>query len=1306
MGFIQYQKSAQCSYKEYIEWFHNLDKQEGLEYWKKVLEGFDSQSAIQSTKKPISEKKQMDIVAKRLSKDVTKDLLDLASNLQVTMNTIAESTWGIFLQKMNDSTDVIFGKVVSGRNIPLTGVHSKVGLFINTIPVRVMVDEKISIKELLKQVYEKDVESSNYEYCGLADIQRLSPLGPKLFNTIIVFENYLDRHKFAKEIVNKYKIEMSEGREQTNYPISIRFSVVEDSLEFCLLYNPNEYNKDEIVIICNRLEIIFKTIAYQPELQVCEVDMITKKEYDIIYHKFNNTDVDYDKTKTIVDLFEEQVKKTPNNIALVYNQESLTYEVMNRKVNVVANKLRSIGVKKNEFVGIIAKQSLEAIICIYGILKSGAAYVPIDSNYPINRIKYILEDATPKVLLVDEENENYGVECLNIKKKDFWKGIEENPLKINKTDDLAYCIYTSGTTGAPKGVLICHQGIPNLRNHFINTIGVNEKDSILQFASIVFDASVWEMTMALLTGAKLVIPTESERINHEKFLKLASLEKISIATLPPIFFQSLNKFKPRILITAGSESSREIVNKAVKHSIYINAYGPSEFTVCTTQWNYTREWELQTKIPIGKPICNSKVFILNGVKMCGIGVPGELCMSGIGMAKGYLNKENLTKQKFIDNPFGQGKLYRSGDLARWLPDGNIEYLGRIDQQVKIRGFRIELGEIEGMILQYHDIKEAVVIGKQDQTGEKVLVGYFVSSIEINITKLKQHLKNNLPDYMIPQHLIQIERIPTTINGKLDKKKLPDSIPQNEINYIAPRNDIEEKLCHGFQTILNIEKIGIDDDFFELGGNSIKAMKLAAYLKKYGFNISISNILKSASVRLLYKECFEEKEVILNSNYEFEIKEISDFSQFICYIEKYNKKLNAILAVQNIEKEYPMSAMQRYSLDHNILHSGTVIDLDYKVEPIKLERVLKRMINGDGAFRSVLVRRKEDIYICEYSEIDTYKMLAIDLSYQSQEMKSNIHQKLLDKIYGSTTWQKINIFNRLLYEIIVIKFAENNWKIYIPFCHVLFDGMSADILQNKILSLYYNNAYKDEKHSSFYKYMKILWKGPENISCNKCMKVFDLERFNVNIKRQSKISLSQFENVIIKLDFLGSFHEENTERLWNLAYRLYNNILYFNFNLKEISSVILISSRKMKQFNFHDSIGQFLDLLPITDREKNILDYDKIEHLLEVIREHHLSFSEFMYSSTISEEYEKIKKIFNSITLDKIQIPVFNFVGFFHSIIDEEQLHIDENTLSTIVDVYSTDSKIYIKTFCKKDRLDNLKNQLQEEINRTIINFER
>lgn len=447
-----------------------MDKQEGLEYWKKVLEGFDSQSAIQSTKKPISEKKQMDIVAKRLSKDVTKDLLDLASNLQVTMNTIAESTWGIFLQKMNDSTDVIFGKVVSGRNIPLTGVHSKVGLFINTIPVRVMVDEKISIKELLKQVYEKDVESSNYEYCGLADIQRLSPLGPKLFNTIIVFENYLDRHKFAKEIVNKYKIEMSEGREQTNYPISIRFSVVEDSLEFCLLYNPNEYNKDEIVIICNRLEIIFKTIAYQPELQVCEVDMITKKEYDIIYHKFNNTDVDYDKTKTIVDLFEEQVKKTPNNIALVYNQESLTYEVMNRKVNVVANKLRSIGVKKNEFVGIIAKQSLEAIICIYGILKSGAAYVPIDSNYPINRIKYILEDATPKVLLVDEENENYGVECLNIKKKDFWKGIEENPLKINKTDDLAYCIYTSGTTGAPKGVLICHQGIPNLRNHFINTI--------------------------------------------------------------------------------------------------------------------------------------------------------------------------------------------------------------------------------------------------------------------------------------------------------------------------------------------------------------------------------------------------------------------------------------------------------------------------------------------------------------------------------------------------------------------------------------------------------------------------------------------------------------------------------------------------------------------------------------------------------------------------------------------------------------------------------------------------------------------
>ncbi len=582
--------------------------------------------------------------------------------------------------------------------------------------------------------------------------------------------------------------------------------------------------------------------------------------------EFNNTEVDYPTDKTVIDLFEKQAEESPKAVAVIFEEKQLTYKELNERSNQLAHYLRSKGVRKETLIPICIERSPQMIIGILGILKAAGAYVPIDTDYPEERIKYILEDTQATIAISSKESKL---------KLETFKGIDKIELDADlsfinqqpksniqvaiKNHYLAYVIYTSGSTGKPKGVMIEHGGLVNLSLSQADGFRLKPGMRTLQFASFGFDASCSEIFTALLSGGCLVLPRKKDLLSAEEFEKLINKHKVEVVTLPPSYQHVIKDVLGTLktIISAG-EPLNEALGKYLqaKGIRLINAYGPTENTVCVSMSddpikdNHT--------IVIGKPISNVQVYILNERgNLCPVGIAGEICVTGVQVARGYLNRPDLTAEKFIANPFRKEKearMYKTGDLGRWLTDGNIEFLGRTDDQVKIRGYRIELGEIESVLHQCELVKQAVVLAKKDKEGNKLLVAYIVPKGLFDRKAITTYLKGKLPDYMVPTILIELERFSTTPNGKIDKKALPDPNTSNILNsqYLAPRTEIEQKLANIWKKLFHIERLGIQDNFFDLGGNSIKAVQVVSHARRAGYNLQASDFFIHQTIEELSK----------------------------------------------------------------------------------------------------------------------------------------------------------------------------------------------------------------------------------------------------------------------------------------------------------------------------------------------------------------------------------------------------------------------------------------------------------------------
>ncbi|ABA23460.1 Amino acid adenylation [Trichormus variabilis ATCC 29413] len=591
--------------------------------------------------------------------------------------------------------------------------------------------------------------------------------------------------------------------------------------------------------------------------------------------EWNATHRDYDLSQSLHELIVAQVERTPEAIAVTFDKQQLTYQELNHKANQLGHYLQTLGVQPETLVGVCLERSLEMVICLLGILKAGGAYVPIDPEYPQERIAYMLEDSQVKVLLTQEKLLNqiphHQAQTICVDRE--WEKISTqantNPKSNIKTDNLAYVIYTSGSTGKPKGAMNTHKGICNRLLWMQEAYQIDSTDSILQKTPFSFDVSVWEFFWTLLTGARLVIAKPGGHKDSAYLIDLITQEQITTLHFVPsmlqVFLQNRHVSKCSSLkrvICSGEALSIDLQNRFFQHlqCELHNLYGPTEAAIDVTFWQCRKDSNLKS-VPIGRPIANTQIYILDAdLQPVNIGVTGEIYIGGVGVARGYLNKEELTKEKFIINPFPNSefkRLYKTGDLARYLPDGNIEYLGRTDYQVKIRGYRIEIGEIENVLSSHPQVREAVVIARDDNAQEKQIIAYITyNSIKPQLDNLRDFLKARLPDFMIPAAFVMLEHLPLTPSGKVDRKALPkpDLFNYSEHNsYVAPRNEVEEKLVQIWSNILHLPKVGVTENFFAIGGNSLKALHLISQIEElFAKEISLATLLTNPVIADLAK----------------------------------------------------------------------------------------------------------------------------------------------------------------------------------------------------------------------------------------------------------------------------------------------------------------------------------------------------------------------------------------------------------------------------------------------------------------------
>lgn len=876
-------------YRDYITWLAEQIMTEAEAFWRTMLKGFTAPTPLVVKRNDatiIPETPEYTEQETHLSESVTTALKTLAQENGVTLNNFVQGAWALLLSIYSSEEDVVFGVTRACRRSTFAGADSVIGPFINTLPMRLSVLGDAVLMDWLQGIRRQHVAVRQYEHTPLMKIQEWgeTPRGVSLFDTILVFENY-ELGSYLRSLGESWSNREYQLLEQTNYPLALS-AWAGTELLLKLAYHQRDFDDTTIRKMLGHLRMLLEGFAANPHQRLSEYQILTPDEYEQIVCKWNDTKAAYPADCTIHQLFEAQVLKTPEAIAVSFADEQLTYQELNCRANHLAHHLHKLGVQNDKLVAICMKRSPEMIVGILGILKAGGAYVPLDPAYPQERLSVMLNDAQPTVLLTQQRFLNKlsateaQVICIDSDWQEIAKESRENPEPTATADTLAYVIYTSGSTGKPKGVMIEHRSLVNFSVAAGVEYGISASDRVLQFASISFDASAEEIYPALTRGATLVLRNEAMLTSISMFLEVCREWEISILDLPTAYWHELAerlgakdiKLPPSLrLVIIGGERVlperqakwRRVIRDRVR---LVNTYGPTEATVVATICDLTDRTapaEVLPDAPIGRAVPNVQTYILDRyLRPLPVGVPGELHIGGVGLARGYLNQPEQTAKRFISNPFlenGKKRLYKSGDVAKYLPDGQIEFCGRIDNQVKIHGFRIELEEIEAIIAQHPMIGQVTVVMREDTSGEKRLVAYIVPSpAAADATEVKNEarsfLKHRLPAFMIPSLFIVLDKLPVTVNGKIDKKLLPvteQNLSQPSNDYVKPKNPLHYQLVQIWEELFDFRPIGITDNFFDLGGHSLLSVRLMDRIEQtFGKRLELATLFSGATIEHL------------------------------------------------------------------------------------------------------------------------------------------------------------------------------------------------------------------------------------------------------------------------------------------------------------------------------------------------------------------------------------------------------------------------------------------------------------------------
>ena len=1063
------------------------NREQHLNFWEEYLAPIESNEDLSSLLKPhqrhialsdykhIQEPQDLEL---SLEKDIYKSLKDICISHGVTLNTLLQYSWHKQLSIYGASQITITGMTVAGRNIPVEGVEESVGLYINTLPV-LMQHHEGSILDQVKELQSHINEINNHSDINLAKLQKG---GNRLFNTLFVFENYPMPEDFDSG--SEFSIKFKEIKEKQDYPLVITAYEKAEEVKIKLQYAGELFDQETIQQVLNGISLFLHQLITNPSVQNHELTYLNDSEYNQIIYKWNSAEKKYPLGKTIPMLVEEQARANPDSIAVVYQNIRLTYQELNEQANYLANYLKDVySIQPDDLIGLALDRSENTVISILAVLKSGAAYVPMDPNAPEERLVYMMNDASPKVILTHtihqkklEQLSDSAV--ISIDEEDFLHKLRSQYTSLNpeaqiRSAHLAYVIYTSGTTGNPKGVLVEHENVINLFRSTEELYHFNSTDVWTLFHSYTFDFSVWELWGPLFYGGKLIIPTYEQTRDIQLFYDLCVAEKVTVLNQTPNAFyqfadiatQSNPIDSLRYIIFGGEALNPEQLKPWYK--IYndtaptlINMYGITETTVHVT-YKKIKASELDKGSFIGVPIPNYKSYVLNADRQpLPIGATGELYVSGSGVTRGYLNNPELTADRFLPNPFQtkeekqQGinsRLYKSGDLVRQLPDGSLEYIGRNDFQVKIRGFRIELGEIESRLSSYPEIRQSVVLAREHGNGTKFLAGYYVADQEIDRDTLHSYLNEYLPEYMVPSVFIFMEEFPLTINGKLDRKALPDPEFSDTNTYVAPQNEREEQLCRIYAEVLGISSVGIEDDFFRLGGDSISSIQLVNRLRqRMNIHIHVKDVFTHRTVKALYTYSVEN-----STNSETEIQSEQG----------------------TLQGEVPLLPIQEWFFDH--INKGLYPSFHHwnqafmiKVPSLDKQRLtlsIQKLLEHHDAFSLKYTQKDQNSYGQFYQYSDS------EFALDCVNLKELTQPSDLDNILNS--WQnQFNIFSGPLFHIGYLEgYPDGSARIHFALHHLIVDAVSWRIIINDLQTIYDYLETHQEKPVSAIKVKDILGK---------------------------------------------------------------------------------------------------------------------------------------------------------------------------------------------------------------------------------------
>jgi amino acid adenylation domain-containing protein len=837
-------------YKEYIEWLNRQDLARAERFWCGFFVGFSTPTRLSSGYRERKKEDGQQNLKTSLTREFTAKLNSFTRSRNITLNALITAAWGFLLSRYSGQADVAFGVALSGRPAALEGVEDMVGLFINVLPLRVLTPPEIPALAWLEDVQARLLDVQDYSYTPLFKVKNWTqvPPGIPLIESIVAFDNY-PADLSRRDVRVEAGISEISSIEVSSFPLGF-IATPTPELLLTLAYDIQSFSSSIAGQMMRHMRALLQKLVDSPQAPLSEISILTDEEQRLVLENWNETARDYPLERTIHELFEARVVSAPQAPALLTKARQLTFAELNEKANQLAHCLRSMGAGPDMLVGICIERSPEMIIGLLGILKSGAAYVPLDPHYPPERLHFFLEDAAISILVTRKNLVNClsraGLHtlCLDSDWDRITRQPLQNPVHLSSGDNIVYCIYTSGSTGRPKGVLVPHRGICNTLLWVGEALSLNDTDRVLLTLSYSFDASVWQIFGTLIAGSTLFL-TASNSFDSSEVVAAIVRHGITITDFVPstlyVFLEEPGVDRCsslRYVLCGGEAMNPELRNKFFRYvgATLLNVYGPTEVSIDATSFACTPQ-DKDAIVPIGRPIANKQVYILDDhFQPVPLGVAGELFIGGEGLARGYLNRPDLSAEKFIPNPFGHSpgaRMYRTGDLARFLPDGSIQYIGRVDNQVKIRGFRVELGEIEAILATHPEVRECVVVARDDPQAGKNLLAYVVAENVTSPLNLRSFLEAKLPSHMVPAEILILDKLPANAVGKVDRERLPAPVQLRRENpqiVVQSGTPIAEFIAEVWRQVLGVRKPGRQDNFFSLGGHSLAAVRVISRLR--------------------------------------------------------------------------------------------------------------------------------------------------------------------------------------------------------------------------------------------------------------------------------------------------------------------------------------------------------------------------------------------------------------------------------------------------------------------------------------------